>query len=342
MLKTPHFVVILCGGTGPRLWPMSRASYPKPFLNIFGKNTLLQQTYTRAKAVVPSTSIYVVTNKKYNSIVKQQIPGSNVILEPSKKNTARAIIFAIQQIQKKHPQAIITTLPSDHFIKDVSQFKKDLSQCYNQALSGQISLLGITPDGADISYGYLSTDGHEKVNQFIEKPDLNTARHLTYQPNTFWNSGIYTFSIPTMISEFEKYQPHYLNHNYSESLELSIDVAISQNSKILSFIPASFDWSDVGEWKTIYDLLPQDEKHLATLNSTKFIEYNSSNCLVSSTNHKLVGLVGIKDLAIIDTPDGLLICNLKDDNSYDVRNLVAQIVKNKNTEKYFLERHDQR
>lgn len=338
--SNPHYLVILCGGTGPRLWPMSRVSFPKPFLQIFDKLTLLQHTYARAIKIVPAKNIFIVTNKKYIKLVNQQIPHANIISEPSRKNTARAILTATKKIFQLSPHAIISTLPSDHFIKDTFSFKKDLHQCYLQSLSGSISLLGIKPTSPDISYGYLSTDGVSKVKGFLEKPDLDIARHLTYQPHTYWNSGIYTFLTTTLLSEFEKYQPLYLKTDYAESLELSIDVAISQRSSNLSFVPASFDWSDIGEWKTIFDQLPKDSNKISVLNKSEYISVNSSNCLLSTRNSKLIGLVGVKDLAIIDTPDGLLICSLKNDDSYQVKELVHLIVSHQAKKRFFLKKHD--
>lgn len=338
--KNPHYIVILCGGTGPRLWPISRASFPKPFLKIFGNQTLLQQTYSRALKVVNSKHIFIITNEKYLSLVKKQIPRAQIISEPIKKNTARAILTATQNIQKISEDAIISTLPSDHYIKDAKNFKKDLLLSYTQAQSGQISLIGIKPNSPDISYGYLSTDGTSKVIHFQEKPTLDTARHLLYQPHTFWNSGIYTFSAKTLLSEFERFQPQYLRTSYHESLDLSIDIAISEKSTNLSYILATFDWNDVGEWRSVSDQLPRDSKNIARLNQTKYLQVNSTNCLVSAPSSKLIGLVGVKDLAIIDTSDGLLICNLKDDISFQVRDLVAQMTKDPKTNKYFESHHD--
>lgn len=353
MEKSPknknHCILILCGGTGPRLWPLSHASNPKQFLTFLGDTTLLKQTITRAQKITASANIFIISNKIYkekiNQIIKNLIPKENIILEPLKKNTAMAILYAVSVIEKKSPNAIITVLPSDHYIKNEKQYQKDIQfASYLATTLKSIVTLGIKPTSPNPSFGYILPNQKKQnfytVKKFIEKPSPSIAQNLI-KNICFWNSGIYTFTIPAILNEFKKYSPKYLKiysniqKLYSSAPELSIDKAISEKSKNLVVIPANFSWSDIGEWESIYQKLIKDKQGFAKINKeTEFVSFNASNCLVSGPKNKLIGLIGVKDLAIIDTSDGLLVCNLKD--SFYVRNLVSLIVKNKKTQHYFL------
>jgi mannose-1-phosphate guanylyltransferase len=354
-----HFIVILCGGTGPRLWPLSRANQPKQFLQILSSKTLLEQTLYRAKKTVPSKNIFIISNQRYQNqiekLLQKQIPQSNFIYEPSKKNTATAILLAISHIQSINQNAVITTTPADHFIPKALAFKKTILKAAALA-SGhhQILTIGIKPTFPNTSYGYIipqvKNQNFSHVNLFIEKPDKDTAQNLI-KKGAFWNSGIYTFTAKDMLSEFEKLQPEYFSlyqkllvnistpkkiaSVYDKSPDLPIDKAISEKSDKMSVIPAKFDWSDVGEWRAIKSKLAQDKDGHSAFNSqTEYLSYNSKNCLVSGNKGKLISLVGVENLAIIDTPDGLLICSLE--QSQHVRDLVTLMVKNKKYKNYFL------
>ena len=357
-----HYIVILCGGTGPRLWPLSYASKPKQFLTLLGSKTILEQTLIRAKKVVPAKNVFILSNKRYQNqiekLIAKKIPQENFIYEPDKKNTAMAVLLAMAYINKIDPQAIITTTPADHFIQKKISFKKTLTTAASLAQKHQrLVTIGIKPTFPNSSYGYIvpqqKNQSYSHVNLFIEKPDKLTAQNLI-KKGAYWNSGIYTFCLKDMALEFEKLQPEYfalyqklININqltpsnistiYHKSPDLPIDRAISEKSDKMFVIPATFDWSDIGEWKTIHQKSKTNKDGLAVINSqTEFLSYDSKNCLVSSSKDKLIGLVGVENLAVIDTPDGLLICNL--DKSYHVRDLVSLMVKDKKYKKYFLKK----
>ena len=347
-----HYIVILCGGTGPRLWPLSRARNPKPFLNLLSNRSLLQQTYDRARKIVPAQNVYLITNKKYVQKVKNLLPTKNIIAEPEKKNTAMAMIFASSIINRLDPNSVITFLPSDHYISNLNLFRQDLIHSSSLALNNQIVIIGIHPLSPNPSYGYVKTalhNGRLKVIKFIEKPTIKKAKQLILNGNCFWNAGIYTFTPSTIFAEFSKHQKEYqpilqhlvakqtdyktLKHLYHLSPNLSIDYAIAEKSVNISLIKASFSWSDIGEWKAIYALLPHDQLQNSILNrQTEVLAHNSSHCLIHSP-HKLVGLVGVRDLAVIDTPDALLICHL--DQSFEVRQLIGQMVNNPKKKHFF-------
>ena len=359
--KTSHYIVILSGGTGPRLWPLSRVDRPKQFLNIFSENSLLKDTFLRAKRIVPSKNIYIVTNEKYLSQTKQSLKNlvlpQNILCEPQKKNTALAILYASAFISQIDPQAVITTFPSDHFISQLSNFDNDLKKSLKLAQKNNIVAFGIKPNSPSPSFGYITTDSQNHIIQFIEKPSVSLAQKLIQKNNCYWNSGIYTFKIDHLIEEFKlhakEYLPlyHKLQENlkqarvikkiYSLSPSLAIDVAISEKSKNMSLIPASFNWNDIGEWKSIYQELPKIGNKFAVLpKDVKFLEVNSKNCLISADPQKIVGLVDVNNLAIIDTKDALLICNIAYDGSFHVRDLVSKIVQNLKFKHFFTGKND--
>jgi len=354
-----HYIFILCGGTGPRLWPLSRKNNPKQFLSLLDKKSILEQTIKRSQRTVDTQNIYIVSGQNYFDkiikIAKEFNLTKNVIIEPEKKNTAMAILYSVAKIKQINPNAIISTLPSDHYIKNIARFKQTLIKAKRIAQSTDtIVTIGIKPTKPDSSYGYIypdqKIDDYYHVAKFIEKPDLEIAKKLI-DKNSYWNSGIYTFSVSTILSEFEKLQPEYFtifknlekNLNYPKKIEqiykespyLSIDRAISEKSSKMTMIPATFDWSDIGEWETIFFNSKKNKDNNALIDpQTQFLSINSQNCLISGFENKLIGLVGVKNLAIIDTPDALLVCNL--DSSFNVRDLVSLMVKNKKYKTYFL------
>jgi mannose-1-phosphate guanylyltransferase len=367
MAKAPqHFIVILCGGSGPRLWPLSRSAKPKQFLKIFSDNSLLKETVIRARRLVDRDHIFIITNHKYLPLIKQDlkslIDSKHIIVEPEKKNTAIAILYSTAVIASIDPEAVITTFTADHFISRLTLFDKNVRQAYNLASKNKsIVTLGIRPSSPSTSYGYIQTqkNNSEKVIKFIEKPDISTASKLISSESNYWNSGIYTFSATTIVNEFylhakvlaTLYQKAFenisnskvINKIYSIAPTVSIDVAISEKSNNLLMVPAEFVWNDVGEWKSIQNQLSSVANKNSCLNQdTLFLEVGSQHCLISGEKDKLIGLVNVKDLAIIDTPDALLVCNLKDDGSYKIRDLVAKIVQDKKTARYFLENYDKR
>jgi len=361
-----HYILILCGGSGPRLWPLSRADHPKQFLKIFSSNSLLRATFLRAQKIVNRHHIYIITNQKYLSLVKKDLSRladpKNIITEPEKKNTAMAILYGSAIISSLNPQAVITTFTADHFIGQLSHFYQTVIRAF-QIASAQdtIVTIGIKPTSPSTSFGYLQTstprDGQYPVKTFIEKPPLESAIKLIQSKQYYWNSGIYTFHVNTLISEFrthaKQYVPLYekiyssinspkiIAKMYSLAPGVSIDVAISEKSKKLSMILADFVWNDVGEWKSIYQQLSQNNNHIATLNhQTTFYEIGSKNCLLSGQPNKLIGLIDVSHLAIIDTPDAMLICNMDNGGSYKVRDLITKIVKSKKHQDYFLKSYD--
>lgn len=355
-----HYIVILSGGTGYRLWPYSRNKHPKQFFHLFKKKSLLEQTVSRAKKICSSKNIFIVSNSNYQektlNIIGNKIPASNFIFEPIKKNTAMAIIYAINHIKKIDPLATITTMPSDHYVKQIFKFKKTITKSIKLANDfHQIVTIGIKPTFVNLSYGYIlpqqKNQLFSKVSMFIEKPSLEIAQNLV-KKGALWNSSIHTFTIPDILSEFQQIQPEYIDllttlnsssdipkttkHIYKKSPDLSFDKLLAEKSQHLLVISSDFEWNDVGEWNSIYRQLDKDKFGIATLNTdTQFLQIDSKNCLVASQKNKLITLIDVNNLAVIDTPDGLLISSLSSDNSFKVKEIVYKIIKNKKLKKYF-------
>lgn len=323
--------VILCGGTGPRLWPLSTTSHPKQLLPILSDRSLLEQTIIRTLKVTTKDNVYIVTSNKninsINQIATKHIASDHILIEPEKKNTAIAIYFTLQQFIDFDQNTVVSFLPSDHFINPINKFKNDLIKAGSLAYNNSsIVTIGIHPSFPNPSFGYIL-----KNNKFIEKPNKLQALKLIVN-GALWNSGIYTATIKTYLSQFAKYYP---SPSYKKSPTISFDYAISQKSKIIEHIKASFDWNDVGEWGSIFNLSKQDSQHIAIVNpNTKYLTQDSHHCLLSSENaDKLIGLVGVSNLSIIDTPSGLLISSL--DHSSQVRDLVTSMVKSPKLKHFF-------
>lgn len=359
MAETPnHYIAILCGGTGPRLWPLSRADFPKQFLKLLSNKSLLQSTYDRALKIVPKNRIYIVTNSRFANQIKNQlphIPPSQILSEPEKKNTALAILYVTSLINLHDPNSIITTLPSDHHISDIKKFSKSIKTSVEFSAKNQkITLIGKTPEYPNPSFGYIvpkeSFHQYFSVRKFVEKPKLPLLTKLI-KDGALWNLGIYTFSPQVLFDQFRQYQKDkfslynliitrpdvqtVVSKVYSQAENLPIDTAISEKSTNLQAISANFDWSDIGEWGSIFKQLPKTQNNIKSVSQTTLsYSQNSNNCLLSADPEKLIGLVGVSNLAIIDTSDALLVCNL--DDSLQVRDLISQIVSKKNTQNYFL------
>lgn len=359
-----HYILIMCGGSGPRLWPLSRATRPKQFLQLFGDNSLIKDTYNRFKKFIPVKNIFFISHQKYLEELKQEfgksVPSQNYISEPEKKNTAMAILYGTTIIKKLNPNAVISAVPSDHFIKQGSNFQKDLSKAAKIATdTDNIVTIGIHPTYPNPGFGYiLHGSGKtelQTVNRFVEKPSVIDAQILI-RKDAFWNSGMYTFRPDVLIQELHTHSPEYrpiidaLNIStsvvtarkiYKLSPTLAIDKAVSEKTKNLVIFKASFDWSDVGEWNAIWQHLQPQPEGLSLLNNQgNYVSVNSKNCLVYGDKKKLTGLVGLNNLAIIDTPDSLLVCNLHD--SFSVRELVKKIVEDPKLKKYFLTNYDRK
>ena len=341
--------LILAGGSGSRLWPLSRELYPKQLLNIQNTESLLQATFERLIGLMPASNIISMTGVKHFSNVKYQlskISDKTVVLsEPISKNTAPAIALATKYIMEKTKEdPVILVVPSDHLIKDVKAFSGTVCEGEKIANQGYIVTFGIQPTYPETGYGYINvTDNNvEKgfiVNKFVEKPNLELAEKYISDGNYYWNSGIFMFKASTLLNELKKCSNDIYsllnNFDFSTSDEIpyidydkmpsiSIDYAVMEKSDKIALVKLESDWNDLGSWKSIYDVSTKDIDGNVKIGHV--LDEGSKNSLIYSSS-KLVATIGLEDAVIVETEDAILAC--KTDNTQDVKK-VFDILKKQN------------
>ncbi|MEH6407905.1 MAG: mannose-1-phosphate guanylyltransferase [Leeuwenhoekiella sp.] len=353
-----YYAVIMAGGVGSRFWPLSTVQYPKQFHDILGAGeTLIERTFGRISQMVPEENILVLTNELYKGLVNKQLPkvkDENIVLEPAMRNTAPCILLAALKIQKVNPDAVMVVAPSDHWIEDEKSFLSDLESAFNYCKEDKSSgdnekllvTLGIKPTFAHTGYGYIKHDGIDeqlkKVDAFTEKPDYTTAKSFLDQGNYLWNAGIFIWSVQSITDSFKKYLPEiysvlskgndvfntateqeFIDRNYPLVEDISIDYGILEKSLNVGVIPATFDWSDLGAWGSLYDKLDKDKDDNVIINA-KVIASESTGNLIRTDKNKIVVVEGLSDYVIVDKGDVLLI--LPKSNEQKVKQ-IRQVVK---------------
>ncbi|MBU0548536.1 MAG: mannose-1-phosphate guanylyltransferase/mannose-6-phosphate isomerase [Candidatus Omnitrophica bacterium] len=336
------YAVILAGGVGSRFWPFSRELEPKQFMKIIGEASLLQATIQRLKGVVDPACIYIITNNIYFYEVKAQvakfgIPDVNIILEPQGKNTAPAVGVCAKLISRIDKDAVLLVLPSDHYIKNISNFKKTVKKAIVCASKDLLVTIGIKPNAASTGYGYIKVDGKKNgyitVEKFLEKPDLNKAKKYFKDKRFFWNSGMFTWKAAVFLEEAKKYLPKlYASLRLINSAEdipkvwprieaVSVDYGIMERSRRIALIPASFYWTDLGSWDALAEIFPKDKK--GNISSGDTLDVDSNGVCVFSKGNRLVSTIGVNNMVIADTPDALLVCDRS--RTQDVKQLVERL-----------------
>ena len=344
--------VIISGGAGSRLWPMSRAKYPKPFIRLDGEYNFLQKTFKRALSLSDVKEIITITNRdffshtetSYKQICDDKI-NKSYILEPFGKNTSAAIAVASLEIAKKYnDDALLLVLPSDHVIENHNSFISAVSQAMKLAESGNLVTFGIEPTSPKTGYGYIEADNN-KVIRFVEKPNKDKAKQYLAQGNFYWNSGMFCFSAGAMIGEMEQHCPDIIskvkhcldNSSYKDNRldlnndlfaaieDISIDYSVMEKSNKVSIVKCNIGWNDIGSWQDLGEIMaPSDEKN----NHVKgdVVLENVDNCIIQSDN-RLVAGIGLSNLAIIDSGDAVLVANK--DNLQDTKKIFQQLKKTK-------------
>ncbi|MEM6686700.1 MAG: mannose-1-phosphate guanylyltransferase, partial [Bacteroidota bacterium] len=290
-----YYAILMAGGVGSRFWPVSTSSFPKQFHDMLGTGeTLIQKTFHRLSKLIPPENIYILTNEKYNDLVLEQLPNvtqKQVVLEPAMRNTAPCILYASLKIQKENPDAVMVVAPSDHWIEDETAFVDNLQASFDKCANENVLMtLGIQPTFANTGYGYINFEKSEtaikKVNKFTEKPDYETAKQFLASGNYLWNAGIFIWSVHTIVTSFQKFQPTlyalfekglaaynteaetaFIAENYEKSENISIDYAIMEHATAVYVLPATFDWNDLGTWGSLYDKLDKEENRNAVVNA---------------------------------------------------------------------------
>jgi mannose-1-phosphate guanylyltransferase len=319
MFNSNHYLVILSGGWGTRLWPLSTKEKPKQFLHINSNKSLVEQTINTYNNLFLTKNIYLTTTKNYQKIACKH--WKNLIVEPRKKNTALAIFLATQSIYKQNKNAIITIVPTDHIYKNPTQNITLIKKCqiHCQKNPNYIYILGQKPEKPDKSFTYLINQ-QKNIVKIVEKPSLLYSKKLLHK--SIISADTFTFSAEFLTKIINNQN---INTDYNTALPLSFEKFLKNNLDILSIYSDKFEFTDLGEWKNVFDILPKDKNKIVT-NSKHFNNFESKNSLLLTGNkHKEYGIVGLNNIAIIDTPGELLICNLENDLSYNVKNLVKQI-----------------
>lgn len=352
--------IILAGGSGSRLWPLSRELYPKQLLNLGDKDiSLLQATIRRLSDIPDTLPPMVIVGEEHRFIAMNQInelePADPVqlILEPLGRNTAPAICAAAYFNQGKNEETtVLLVLPADHLITDTDSFSDAVATAVSLAESGHLVTFGIQPDSAETGYGYIEKGKGYKAVSFVEKPDLATAEKYIEKGNYYWNSGMFAFEISTLIEEMEKYAPgicscmkaavdngtvdktflHLDQSRMAACPSNSIDYALMEKSDHVAVVPADLGWSDIGSWQALWEVSEKDES--GNVVHGDVILEDVKNSLIRS-EHGLVAAVGLRNSLIVETSDAVLVGPL--DRSQDVKKIVNAL-KIKDREEYRLHR----
>lgn len=336
----------MAGGIGSRFWPMSTAQRPKQFLDVLGiGKSLLQMTFERLLNIAPAENIYVVTNAAYRDLVAEQLPelsAGQILLEPERKNTAPCIAYAAAKIHAINPNATLVVAPSDHLILKEDKFTKIVNIAIETANNYErLVTLGIKPTRPDTGYGYIefveagdNLPGQVKeVKHFTEKPNRELAEIFVRSGNYYWNSGIFIWKADTILHALRKFKPElyelftasshlynsaqeqdYINSCFHACEDISIDFAVMENARNVSLVLATFDWSDLGTWGSLYTHLEKDYNGNAVIGNNVHM-INSSNCIVNLPDDKLALIEGLDNHIVVESDNMLMILNKDDEQN---------------------------
>lgn len=355
MQNPNYYCIIMAGGVGARFWPVSNSNTPKQFIDILGDGeTLIQKTFNRFAKVCPKENIYIVTNKSYKEITKEQLPeltDEQVILEPYRRNTAPCIAYACFKIKAKNPNAVIVVAPSDHYIEKEDMFVEIIGKGLEITETNPYLLtIGIRPTSPNTGYGYIQYDEDNALSQnhsvysvktFTEKPELEMAKSFLESGDFLWNAGIFICSLSTINAAFKQHLPDiydlfrqgeglyntpqeedFIDRTYQVCRKISIDYGIMEKAENIWVYAANFGWSDLGTWSSLYELRKKDDNLNAVVGNHVKV-YESSKCIINMPRNKVVVVQGLDDYIVVENDNMLLICKKSDEQQ--IRQYVTDI-----------------
>lgn len=341
--------VIMAGGSGTRLWPLSRQLNPKQFLKLIGEKTMLQQTLERLQGL-PCNSPIAVCNEEHRFLAGEQIlemgiKDFSIILEPSPKNTAPAIALAAIHAMNSDENPILLVLPADHIVADADAFRKAVMDALPSAEEGRLVTFGVVPGHPETGYGYIQRGKEQRpeifeVASFTEKPDEERAKEYLDSGEYYWNSGMFLFKAKTYLEELQRHAPKVYEtctkamqktekdldfiridtETFEVSPSISIDYAVMEKTDLASVVPLDAGWSDIGSWTALWEVCEKDKENNSILGDVKAM--STENCLIRAEN-RLVATIGVKDLVVVETKDAVLVAHR--DHVQKIKDLVEEI-----------------
>jgi mannose-1-phosphate guanylyltransferase len=351
LMSNPIYALILAGGSGERFWPLSRRARPKQLLKLISNKTLLEETVARLEGLMPRERILILTNVDQEAAVREIIPRfpkENIVAEPAKRDTAAAVALATGWVAARDNGATMIVLPADHVIKDTAAFQETLLTAARAAEeTGALVTIGVKPTWACPGFGYIEQgatvrlsgppekNGVFRVLRFREKPNTELAETFIRKGNFRWNAGMFVWSVPTVLSEFNRHAPELadfisqtrvpgnwekaLKDRFAKLPKISFDYAIMEKADRVLVVEASFDWDDVGSWRAVASYFAKDEDGNAA--NCELTALNASNNIVFNQDQTKIALLGVQDLIVVRTNDALLICHRHD--AEKIKNLVG-------------------
>ena len=359
MGRENNYCIIMAGGIGSRFWPVSRNTRPKQFLDILGTgSSFLQETFRRFQKIIPTDNILIVTSEQYGALVKEQLPmmkDENILLEPHRRNTAPCIAYATYKLLKKDPKATVVVAPSDHLILNEDLFLATIESALEHASQcDELFTLGIKPTRPETGYGYIQINtgeqkvinGHKAfgVKTFTEKPNAELAKVLVESGEFLWNSGIFVWNLNAISGELEEYLPEiansfkdgmpvyytdaeedYIKGIYEACNGISIDYGVMEKTNKSWVFEASFGWSDLGTWHSLYCQSDRDDNGNMVQAGASMLDKVGNSLILTEKKDKLIVVKGLENYMVVDTNDVLMICPR---NEADFKNVITDLAVN--------------